>query len=148
MWKGREVQGGNPGMDTSTAAGEEIVPKIVYGLWWWELGGGRHPVEHTNWRICMIVPTFMLGRGECQWGSGTWLGGYYCKWRASVPCSTSSKMWHSWYLPRFLFLGGSLTLMNIASLMVLVKPCCSQPTVEKLSNVVLCPVVWKWSKMI
>ena len=55
--------------------------------------------------------------------------------------STSSQMWGSCYLLRFLFKGGSLTLMNIASLMVvLVKPCGSLPTMEKLSNVMLCPV--------
>ena len=33
--------------------------------------------------------------------------------------------------------------MNIASLMVLVKPCGSLPTMEKLSNMMLCPVDWK-----
>ena len=36
-----------------------------------------------------------------------------------------------------------VSLMNIASLMVRVKPCDSLSTVEKLSNVMLCPVVWK-----
>ena len=56
-------------------------------------------------------------------------------------------MWDSWYLPRFLFNGGSLTLMSIVFFMVLVKPCSSLPTMEKLSNVMLCPVVQKWSKM-
>ena len=37
--------------------------------------------------------------------------------------------------------------MNIASLMALMKPCALLPTTEKLSNVVLCPVVGKCSKM-
>ena len=64
-----------------------------------------------------------------------------------MSCSTSSKIWDSWYLPRFLFNGGSLTLMYIASLMVLVKPGGSMLTIEKFSNVILCLVVWKWSKM-
>ena len=36
--------------------------------------------------------------------------------------------------------------MNIAFLMVLMKPCGSLPNM-KLSNVMLCPVVWKCSKM-
>ena len=58
-----------------------------------------------------------------------------------------SQMWNSWYLPRFLFKSGALTLMNIASLMVLVKPCDSLPIMEKLSNVMLYPVVWKCLKM-
>ena len=57
-------------------------------------------------------------------------------------------MWGSWYLPRFLFKGGPLTLMTIASLMVLGKPCGSLPTMEKLSNVMLCSIVWKWSIMV
>ena len=42
---------------------------------------------------------------------------------------------------------GSLTLMIIASLMVLVKPYDFLPTLEKLSNVMLCPVIWKCLKM-
>ena len=37
--------------------------------------------------------------------------------------------------------------MYITSLMVLVNPCGSLPTMEKLSSVMLCPVVWKWLKM-
>ena len=56
-------------------------------------------------------------------------------------------MWGSWYLPRFQFKTGSLTLRNIASFMVLVKHCGSLPTMKKLFNVMPCPVVWKWSKM-
>ena len=43
--------------------------------------------------------------------------------RASMSCSTPSQMWGSLSLPRFLFKGGSLTLMYMASLMVLVMPC-------------------------
>ena len=83
--------------------------------------------------------------GECQWGDGTGLRGN-CKWRSGMSCSTSSQMWDSWYWPRFLFKGGSLILMNIASLMVLVESCSFLPTIEKLSNVMLCSV-WKWLKM-
>ena len=56
-------------------------------------------------------------------------------------CSTSSQMWGSLYLSSFLFNGGSLTLMYTALLMVLVKPCDSLPTMEKLSSVML-SVLW------
>ena len=61
-----------------------------------------------------------------------------------MSCSTASQRWSSWYLPRFLFNVGSLTLMHISSLMALVKSCGSPPTMEKLCNVMLCPVVRKW----
>ena len=59
-----------------------------------------------------------------------------------MSCNTLSQMWGSWYLPRFLFNSGSLTPIHIASLMVLVKLCGSLPTMKKLSNVMMCPVVW------
>ena len=39
-----------------------------------------------------------------------------------VSCSILSHTCSSWYFPRFLFNVGSLTLMNIASFMVLEKP--------------------------
>ena len=147
MQKGGKVQGGNnPWMDM-LSAGEEIVLKMDVGC----AGevrreGGTH-VEHT-FKTEEYVYLCPLLAGGVQGGSGTGLGGWsYYMWRAGMYYSTSSQMWGSWYLPRFLFKGQSLTLMNIASLMVLVKPCVSLPTMEKLSNVVLCPVVWKWSKI-
>ena len=57
-------------------------------------------------------------------------------------------MWGSWYLLRFLFNGGeSLTLMYMASLVVLVMPCDFLPTMEKLSSLMMCPAVLEWSKM-
>ena len=57
--------------------------------------------------------------------------------RASMSCSTSSQMCGSWYLPRFLFRGGLLTLMNMASFMVLVIPWDSLSMMEKLSMVLV-----------
>ena len=70
--------------------------------------------------------------------SGTVMGvlnrGYHCRWRASVSYSTPSQMCGSWYLPRFLLRGGSLTLMNMASFMVLVMPWDSLSTMENLSS--------------
>ena len=49
------------------------------------------------------------------------------KTEGSVSCRTSSQLWSSWNLPRFLLRDGSLTIMNIASLMVLVMLCTSLP---------------------
>ena len=110
-----------------------------------EAGEGRHPCGTYSPQKNMYIFALLFG-GYCQWGGGTGVGGY-CRQGAGVSCSTLFQMWGSWYLSRFLFKGGSLTLMNIASLVVLVKHCDSLPTMEKLSNVMLCPVVWKWSKM-
>ena len=42
----------------------------------------------------------------------------------------------SGYLPMFLLAGRSLTLMYIASLVVMLRICDSLPTVEKLANLV------------
>ena len=69
----------------------------------------------------------------CVWG--------HCKQRAGMSCSTSSQMWGSWYLPSFLVKEGSLTLMYMASLMVLVMPCDSLFIMEKFSSLVKCSVV-------
>ena len=49
-----------------------------------------------------------------------------------MSCRTSSQIWSSWNLPRFLLRDGSLTLMNIAYLMILTVPCASLPTMEKI----------------
>ena len=65
-----------------------------------------------------------------QWGRlahcGVVMKGYL-KWRAAVSCRTSSQMWGSWYFTRFLLRDGSLTQINMASLMVLVTQCASLP---------------------
>ena len=49
---------------------------------------------------------------------------------------TSSKMGDSWYLPMFLLSNGSLTLMYIASLIVLARLCDSLPTIVVLTALV------------
>ena len=67
----------------------------------------------------------------------------YLRWSDEVSYRTSSKMWGSWYFPRFpLLRDGSFTWINMASLMVLVMPCASLPTVEKQFRLTGCPVVW------
>ena len=57
----------------------------------------------------------------------------YMKWRAGVSCKTLCQMWDSWYFPTFLFRDGSLTQMNMASLLVLVILYVSMTTMEKQS---------------
>ena len=73
--------------------------------------------------------------------------GHYLRWKAGVPCRTSSHMWGTWNLPIFLLRDGSLTLMNIVSLMVLVMLCASLPTMEKLSMFMQFPDVLSCSYM-
>ena len=54
--------------------------------------------------------------------------GYFLRWNAGVSCRTSYQIWGSWNLPNFLLRDGSLTLMNIASLMILAVLCVILPT--------------------
>ena len=103
------TRGNTPGMDILTA-GEEIVQKIGYRLWVLELGEGGTPVQHT-YQLKNVYDCALPLCWGMEWvpvGCWKWIGGY-CKQRASVSTSTSSQMWDSWYLPRFLFKGGSLT---------------------------------------
>ena len=58
---------------------------------------------------------------------------------------TSSHMWGRWYLPVFLFRDGMLTHMYIASFISLMMFWSSLPTILKFSNIVIWPVVLKWS---
>ena len=59
--------------------------------------------------------------------------------------NTSSHICDSWYLPIFLIRDGSLTLISMASLMVLVMLSSSLPTMLKLLRNTSWPVVLKWS---
>ena len=61
--------------------------------------------------------------------------------------STSSQMCGSWNLPMFLLRDGSLTLINIASLMFLAILLSSLPTILKFSRDTSWPVVLLWSMM-
>ena len=132
-----------PGMDILTSG--EICEKFGMGN-----ENGRWGQEAPLWNILtnrgksMFVSPYV---GLAVWYVWKLDWGGYCKQQAGVSCSTFSQMWGSWYLPKFLLKGGSLTPMNIASLMVLVKHCGSLSTMEKLSNVMLCPGVWKLLKM-
>ena len=114
----------------------------------YRLGEERHPwKDHTYPNKEVIV--YLLVRGVVQWGCGESVcKGDHCKWRAGMSCNTPSQMCGSWYLSRFLFKGGSLTWMYMASLMVLVMPWDSLSTSDKLSSLMECPVVWEWWKMV
>ena len=70
---------------------------------------GRHPWEdHTD-------PKKKLLHVSISWGvHGDWRGiwGDQCKHKACMSCNTPSHMCGSWFLPRFLFRGGSLTAVH------------------------------------
>ena len=141
VWRGR-YKVATP-WDGHTYCWGGIVPNIRCGQEDWEWG------RHTCWKYyqeenCLWPPCIggmtQVGFVEgLQWG--------VIVNRVGMSCSNTSQIWGSWYLPRFLFNVGSLTLMYIASLMILVKPYGSLPTMEKLSSVMLWPVVRKCSKM-
>ena len=68
----------------------------------------------------------VLGRCECcvGWKGGRWGSAvYYLSCRVGVSCSIGFHMCSNWYFPMFLFSEGSLTQMNMASLMFIVLPC-------------------------
>ena len=95
-----------------------------YGLWcyygtMWVSGGSPGPV--------VVVCYLSLSSGDLT--------------------STSSHICGSWYLPIFLFRDGSLTLINIASLMVLAILWSSLLTMLKLSRDSSWPAVLWWSQM-
>ena len=94
--------------------------------------------DHTYHIKNVCVPhMYAMGRGlaHCYM-----VADGYLRWKTGVSCRTSSKMWNSWYLPKLLLRNGPLTLMNMAPLMVLITPCNSLPTMEKLSTLMQCPV--------
>ena len=70
----------------------------------------------------------------CQGHHSPDVMGSYLNFNSDDLTSTSSHMCGGWYLPIFLFRDGSLTLINIASLMVLAMLWFSLPTMLKLSR--------------
>ena len=65
---------------------------------------------------------------------------YYFRCSEGVSFNNWSHTCGSWNFPKFLFKEGSLTLMHMASLMFLVKPCDSLSSMEKHSGLTGCPV--------
>ena len=66
---------------------------------------------------------------------------YYLSCRVGVSWSIGSHMWDRWYFTMFLLREGSLTLINMTSLMFLVLPCNSLCIMEKQSALIGCPVM-------
>ena len=60
--------------------------------------------------------------------------------KVGVSSSIGPQMCGNWYFPMFLLSEGSLTLMNMASLMFLLLPCGSLCIMEKQSGLTGCPV--------
>ena len=85
--------------------------------------------------------------GWCgPWTVGNWSWGRdYLRWRSWVLNRTSSNMWPNWNLPMLILRNRSLTLMYMASVMVLVMLSVSLSTMEKLSTLVTLAVVLTWS---
>ena len=79
------------------------------------------------------------------WPDGMATGQF--SFNSDVVCRTSSHIWGRWYLPIFLFRDGSLTLMNKASFIALVRFWSSLPTIVKLLMVTSWPEVLLWSNI-
>ena len=91
--------------------------------------GSRRTILTYMKNVCTPLSCGM-GDAKVQCGVG-------CK-MAGGSCRTSSYMWRSWNLPHFMLWEGSLTLMNMASLMVIVILSVSLPIMEKLSRLIQC----------
>ena len=85
-------------------------------------------------KLCDPLPP--CGRRSCRLSTvGNWMDkGSYLRWRTWVLNRTSSHMLDNWNFPVFLLRDGPLTLMYMASIMVLVMLCASLPTKENLST--------------
>ena len=99
--------------------------------------------------LLFIVVWFMMLWN--QWVSvghhGPDVVGCYLNLSSSNLINTLSHICGSWYLPISLFRGGSLTLISIASLMVLAMLWSSLPTMLNLSRDNSWPVMLWWSWM-
>ena len=125
---------------------------IIDGTIWcmiWERDtgakGGGTPWEKNHsyqCKKCVFPYHVAWGLWGSLWSSGS---GHYLIWKARVSCRTTAQMCGSWNFPRFLLRDGSLTLMNMASLMVLVMLWTSLP--EKLPTLMPCPEDWACSYM-
>ena len=99
--------------------------------------GSWHPLGENTYQCDIVWPHHTVGETYCMVAAAV----HYLRQTAGVSCRTSYLMWGSRNLFRILLRDGSLTLMNIASSMVLVMLCTSLPTMERLSILMWCPVV-------
>ena len=85
--------------------------------------GGFHPLvkDHSYQKCCCVVSCVasLSHDWEGMWSIMGGLAAKMLRWRAGVSCRTSSQIWNSWNLPMFLLRDGSLTLMYMASSIVL-----------------------------
>ena len=110
----------------------EYVQRESWCLGGWHLSGEDHIYQRC---ICNLCAPYLLWLRRCGllWHSSS---RFYLRWRVGVSCKTSSPMWYSWNLPMFPLRDRSLTLMYMASLMVLEILCASLPR-EKVINCTL-----------
>ena len=109
------------------------------------VGAGPHTYK------CSIMLTQAVWPVKQVWGvdqvqKATGVGGYF-RWREEELKRTSLHMSDNWNLPMFPLRHGSLTLMYMASMMVLVMFWASLPTMEELSTLVWWPVIFAWPQM-
>ena len=83
---------------------EYLTRSLCPPLWMWVEWGGMEVLVEEGWK-----------------GVGSTV--YYLSCRVGVSCSIGSQKSGNWYFPMFLLSEGSLTQVNMASLMFLVLPC-------------------------
>ena len=101
---------------------------VCYGRYYCHVADGIATAGYCHWQM-----EWSVGRCYCHVADGIATRSIYFNLSAEVLNRTSSHMWGRWYLPIFLFRDGLLTLMYIASLMVLMRFCSSLPTMLKFS---------------
>ena len=117
----------------------------AFFLWLMLLPGGWCYCHIQCW--LMLLPRWLMLSPPMGVWQMLWPLGQCFNFNSDVVFKTSSHMWGRWYLPMFLFRDGSLTLMNRASFIALVKLWSSLPTMLKLVMLMLWPVLLWWSKM-
>ena len=97
---------------------------------------------YSHYRVVWVGRCYCHGRWNSQ---GSFI--FYLSLSSEMLARTSSQTCGRWYLPTFLFKDGSLTLMYIASLIVLIWFKSSLPTISKLLMVIWWPLMLLWSCM-
>ena len=100
-----------------------------------------------NWLMVHVVKNHVVTGYHQPWGYKVFILMFiiYLSLSSGDLTNTSSQICGSWYLPMFLLRDGSLTLISMASLMVLAMLWSSLPTMLKLSRDTSWPVMLKWS---
>ena len=100
----------------------------------------------TNLHKEEFLCPLMLGGCPAWVGGMTGVGDFIVNRELTCPVALHPKCGAVGTCPDICLMG-SLTLMYMASLMVLVMPFGSLPNMEKLSSLMMCTVVWEWLKM-